>query len=91
MAESAAYAKREPTCYLHSVQLSPGNDARQWSRRSWIAFLGGIGLLAAGLIATGTFPMLSTVVALVGIAAMLYGVVAGVMVVLNRDDDGPPD
>ena len=69
----------------------PGNDPRQWSRRSWIAFLGGLGLLAAGLIGTGTFPMLSTVVAVVGIAAMIYGVVAGVMVVLNQEDDGSPD
>jgi hypothetical protein len=56
-----------------------------------IAFLGGLGLLAAALIATGAFPVLSTVTALVGIAAMIYGVVAGVMVLLNRDDDGPPD
>jgi hypothetical protein len=48
-------------------------------------------LLAAGLIATGSFPVLSTVAALVGIAAMIYGVVAGVMVVFNRDNDGPPD
>ena len=79
------------TGYRRSVQLSGGNDPRQWSRRSWIAFLGGVGLLAAGLVATGTFPVLSTVIAIVGIAAMLYGVVAGVMVVLNRDDDGPPD
>jgi hypothetical protein len=31
------------------------------------------------------------VIAIVGIAAMIYGGVAGVMVVLNRDDDGPPD
>jgi len=29
------------------------------------------------LIATGSFPVLSTVAALVGIAAMIYGVVAG--------------
>jgi hypothetical protein len=35
--------------------------------------------------------MLSTVVALVGIAAMIYGVAAGVMAVLNRDDAGSPD
>jgi disulfide bond formation protein DsbB len=62
---------------------------RGWAYRD--AFLGGLGLLAAGLIATGTFPVLSTVLAIVGIAAMIYGVVAGVMVVLNRDDDGPPD
>jgi hypothetical protein len=56
-----------------------------------IAFLGGLGLLAAALIATGAFPVLSTVTALVGIAAMIYGVAAGVMVVFNRYDDGPPD
>jgi hypothetical protein len=56
-----------------------------------IAFLGGLGLLAAALIATGAFPVLSTVTAVVGIAAMIYGVAAGVMVVFNRDDDGPPD
>jgi hypothetical protein len=35
--------------------------------------------------------LLSTVVAIVGIAAMIYGVVAGIVVVLNRDQDGPPD
>jgi hypothetical protein len=73
------------------VQRSAGNDPRQWSRRSWIAFLAGLGLLTVALIATGAFPLLSTVAALVGIAAMIYGVVAGVMVLLNRDDDGPPD
>jgi uncharacterized membrane protein HdeD (DUF308 family) len=82
---------RAETGYRHSVQRSAGNDPRRWSRRSWIAFLGGLGLLATGLIATGAFPVLSTVTALVGIAAMIYGVVAGVMVVLNRDDEGPPD
>jgi hypothetical protein len=73
------------------VQRSADNDPRRWSRRSRIAFLGGLGLLAAALIATGVFPVLSTVTALVGIAAMIYGVAAGVMVVFNRDDDGPPD
>jgi uncharacterized membrane protein HdeD (DUF308 family) len=79
------------TGYLHSVERSAGTDPRRWSRRSWIAFLGGLGLVAAALIATGAFPVLSTLTALVGIAAMIYGVVAGVMVVFNRDDDGPPD
>jgi hypothetical protein len=74
-----------------AVQRSAGDDPRRWSRRSWIAFLGGLGLLAAGLIAAGSFPVISTVAALVGIAAMIYGVVAGVMVVFNRDNDGPPD
>jgi uncharacterized membrane protein HdeD (DUF308 family) len=79
------------TGYSHSVQRSARNDPRRSSRRSWIAFLGGLGLFAAGLIATNSFPVLSTVTALVGIAAMIYGVAAGVMVVFNRDNDGPPD
>jgi hypothetical protein len=56
-----------------------------------IAFLGGLGLLAAALLATGAFPVVSTVTAIVGIAAMIFGLAAGVMVVLNRDDDGSPD
>jgi hypothetical protein len=67
MAKGVAYLiafiagdNRERTGYLHSVQRSPGNDPRQWSRRSWIAFLGGLALLAAALIATGLFPVLST-------------------------------
>ena len=34
--------------------------------------LGGLGLLAAALVATGTFPVLSTLIAIVGIAAMIY-------------------
>jgi len=42
-------------------------------------------------IVTRSFPVLSPVAVLVGIAAMIYGVVAGVMVVFNRDNDGPPD
>ena len=84
-------AGKSRTGYSHSVQRSARNDPRRSSRRSWIAFLGGLGLFAAGLIATNSFPVLSTVTALVGIAAMIYGVVAGVMVVFNRDNDGPPD
>jgi hypothetical protein len=56
-----------------------------------IAFLGGLGLLTAGLISTKVAPVLSTVTAIVGIAAMIYGLAAAVMVVVNRDDDGSPD
>jgi len=68
-----------------------GNNPRRASRRSLIAFLGGLALLAAALLATGLFPVLSTVVAIVGIAAVIYGLAAGVMIVLNREDDGSPD
>ena len=73
------------------MQRSAGNDPLQSGRRSLIAFLGGIGLLAAALLATSAFRVLSTVTAIVGIAAMIYGLAAGVMVLLNRDDDGAPD
>jgi hypothetical protein len=61
------------------------------SRRGLIAFLGGLALLAAALLATGVFPMISTVIAIIGVAAMIYGLAAGVMVVLNREDDGSPE
>jgi hypothetical protein len=66
----------------------PGHHGRNCSL---IAFLGGLALLAAALLATGLFSVLSTVVAIVGIAAMIYGLAAGVMIVLNREDDGSPD
>ena len=56
-----------------------------------IAFLGGLALLAAALLTTGLFPVLSTVAAVVGVAAMIYGLAAGVMIVLNREDGGSPD
>jgi hypothetical protein len=68
-----------------------GNSTRRASRRSLIAFLGGLALLAAALLTTGLLPVLSTVAAIVGIAAMIYGLAAGVMIVLNREDDGSPD
>ena len=81
----------EQSRYLRCVQGSAGNNPRRASRRSLIAFLGGLALLAAALLATGLFPVLSTVAAIVGIAAMIYGLAAGVMIVLNREDDGSPD
>ena len=56
-----------------------------------MAFLGGLVLLTGALLATSLFPMLSTVAAIVGIAAMIYGLAAGVMIVINREDDGSPD
>jgi hypothetical protein len=84
----SAGTDREPTDYPHGMQ---GNNPRQSRRRSLIAFLGGLGLLTAGLISTKVAPVLSTVTAIVGIAAMIYGLAAAVMVVVNRDDDGSPD
>jgi disulfide bond formation protein DsbB len=56
-----------------------------------IAFVGGLGLLTAALLSTKVFPVLSTVTAIVAIAAMIYGLAAGVMIVLNGDNEGSPD
>jgi hypothetical protein len=56
-----------------------------------IAFVGGLGLLTVALLSTSVFPVLSTATAIVAIAAMIYGLAAGVMIVLNRDNDGAPD
>jgi hypothetical protein len=61
-----------------------GNNPRRASRRSLIAFLGGLALLAGRAPRDGPFPVLSTLAAIVGIAAMIYGLAAGVMMVLNR-------
>jgi peptidoglycan/LPS O-acetylase OafA/YrhL len=77
--------------YLRSMQRSGRQQPSAARRRSLIAFLGGLGLLAAALLATGVFPMISTVIAIIGVAAMIYGLAAGVMVVLNREDDGSPE
>ena len=56
-----------------------------------IAFLSGLGLLTAALLSTSAFPLLATVSAIVAIAAMIYGLAAGVMIVLNWHNDGSPD
>jgi hypothetical protein len=64
---------------------------RQSGLRSSIAFVGGLGLLTVALLSTSVFPVLSTATAIVAIAAMIYGLAAGVMIVLNRDNDGAPD
>jgi hypothetical protein len=91
---SGKFWAQGPCCakrYLRCVQRSAGNNPRRGSRRSLIAFLGGLALLAAALLATGLFPVLATVAAIAGIAAMIYGLAAGVMIVLNREDGGSPD
>jgi hypothetical protein len=90
-APAARAQDSEQIRYLRCVQRSAGNNPRRGSRRSLIAFLGGLALLTAALLATGLFPVLATVAAIVGIAAMIYGLAAGVMIVLNREDGGSPD
>jgi hypothetical protein len=56
-----------------------------------IAFLSGLGLLTAALLSTSVFPLLATVTAIVAIAAMIYGLAAGVMIVINWHNAGSPD
>jgi hypothetical protein len=60
------------------------------SQRSWIAFLGGLGLVAGAVLAslTGVAPdLITTVAAIVGVAGMIYGVATGMLIVLNREPD----
>ena len=65
-------------------------EAWRSRRRSLVAFLGGICLLALALLASYAgigSDLLTTVAAIVGVSAMFYGLVAGVLVLLNRDSD----
>ena len=60
------------------------------AQRSWIAFLGGIGLVGGAVLASlmSLVPdLITTVAAIVGVTGMIYGVVTGMLVVLNRDPD----
>jgi hypothetical protein len=72
------------------VQRSAGDGARRAGRRSLITFLGGVGLVAVALLAsmTNVVPdLITTVAAIVGVAAMVYGVATGTLIVLNREPD----
>jgi hypothetical protein len=69
------------------AERSP-EDVRRLGRLSWIAFLSGICLL--GLAVTASMlslvpELVSTVVAILGVLGMFSGLVAGVLIVLNRD------
>ncbi|HEX7209326.1 MAG TPA: hypothetical protein VF241_00260 [Propionibacteriaceae bacterium] len=72
------------------MQRSSGDELRRVSQRSWIAFLGGLGLLAAALLGslTSVIPdLITTVAAIIGIAGMIYGVAIGILIVVNREPD----
>jgi hypothetical protein len=59
-------------------------------RRSWITFLGGVGLVSVALLASSTNvvpDLITTVAAIVGVAAMIYGVATGMLIVFNRESD----
>jgi ABC-type multidrug transport system permease subunit len=72
------------------MERSAEDEAWRSRRRSLIAFLGGICLLALALLLSyvGIGPdLLTTIAAIVGVSAMFYGLVAGVLVLLDRDSD----
>ena len=72
------------------MRRSAGDEVRRAAQRSWIAFLGGIGLVGSAVLAslTSVVPdLITTVAAIVGVTGMIYGVVTGMLVVLNRDPD----
>jgi hypothetical protein len=67
-----------------------GDGRRPASRRSWIAFLGGFGLVGVALLASLTnvvSDLITTVAALLGVAGMIYGVATGVLFVFDRRPD----
>ena len=77
-------------CYRSQVRRSAGDGIRRRNRRTWIAFLGGIGLLGAALLASMTraIPdLITTVAALMGVAGMIYGVATGTLMVFDRRPD----
>lgn len=77
-------------CYRWQVRRSAGDGIRRRNRRTWIAFLGGIGLLGAALLASMTraIPdLITTVASLMGVAGMIYGVATGTLMVFDRKPD----
>jgi hypothetical protein len=74
---------------LDMAERSP-EDVRRLGRISWIAFLGGICLLALAVTVSmlSLVPeLVSTAAAILGVLAMFSGLVAGVLIVLNRDPE----
>jgi hypothetical protein len=72
------------------VQQSAGREFRRASQRSWIALLGGIGLVGVAVQASlaRILPdIVTTVAAIVGVAGMIYGLATGILTVLNREPD----
>jgi hypothetical protein len=72
------------------VQQSAGDELRRASQRSWIALLGGLGLVSVAILAslTSVLPdLITTVAAIMGVVGMIYGVATGVLIVLNREPD----
>ena len=64
---------------------------RRSNRLSWIAFLGGVGLLGVAILVSMldivVRELVSTAIAIaiVGVAGMIYGVAAGALVATSRD------
>ena len=72
------------------MQQSAGDELRRASQRSWIALLGGLGLVSVAILAslTSVLPdLITTVAAIMGVVGMIYGVATGVLIVLNREPD----
>jgi hypothetical protein len=71
-------------------RMAERHGARRTYQISWIAFLAGIGLLGIGVLASMlnvVSDVVSTVVAIVGVAGMIYGLAAGGLVAFSRDYD----
>lgn len=77
-------------CYRWPVRRSAGDELRRASQRSWIAFLGGLGLVVVAVLASLTRvapDLITTVAAIAGVAAMIYGLATGILLILDRTPD----
>jgi hypothetical protein len=72
------------------VWRSAEDELRRARQRSWAAFLGSIGLVVGAVLASMTRvvpDLVTTLAGMAGVAAIIYGVSTGVLVVLNREPD----
>ena len=72
------------------MRAGDASEAARLGRWSWRAFGSGVALLVLGVVLSlsNAVPLLvSTVVAIVGVTAMTFGLVTAVQVVLHREPD----
>ena len=72
------------------MRRSAGDELRRAGQRSWIVFLGGIGLVGVAVLASlmRIVPdVITTVAAILAVTGMIYGVVTGTFIVLKREPD----
>lgn len=71
------------------MNADSASDAARLGKRSWWALGTGVVLLGIGVVLSlmDALSLVSTVAAVAGVTAIMYGLVAGVQVVLGRAPD----